>query len=293
MTRSTVTALSASLVLSALSFACSGTAGPDTTSSPGTISATTPDVLREPVAPTAHGKVRRIGEALGQVGLRADQRTALETLAADAEARQMTVQAAQQELGAALAAQIAVGSLDRDALAPKTIALVDAMSDAAPKDRSAFEAVHDILDPGQRTDFATAMEAGGHGAHFAGMMMKGLAERGQEWAAGLGLSQEQHDAIETIFREAHHGGHHDGQGPRGGFHGEGRGRGLFEAFKGETFSFDAVSPPEDVGAKVSGMMDHVLEVVEKALPILTPAQRVLAAEKMRDHLAEMPFGRGI
>jgi Spy/CpxP family protein refolding chaperone len=299
MNRFALTALSGSLVLSGLSFACSGAPGPDPTSTPTAAAAggaVSVDVAREPVAPTTHGRVKRIGEALGQVDLRADQRAQLEALAADAEARQVTVLATRQELGAALAGQITRGALDRDALSAKVSAVVDAMSDSQPKDRAAFEAVHAILDPGQRAAFAVAMETTGHGSHLAGMMMKGLAERGQEWAAGLGLSEEQHAAIETIFREAHHwhpegAGHRDG--PRGFMHGEGHGRGVLEAFKADTFSFDAVSPPEDLGAKVSGMTDHMLDVVDKALPILTPAQRVLAADKVQRHMEDMPFGHGI
>jgi len=44
-----------------------------------------------------------------------------------------------------------------------------------------------------------------------------------------------------------------------------------------------VAPPQDLGAKATAMCDHMLGVAEVALPILTPQQRSIAAQKLREH----------
>ena len=67
-----------------------------------------------------------------------------------------------------------------------------------------------------------------------------------------------------------------------------RGKAILEAFKADTFSFDAVAPAEDVGARVAGMSARLLDVVEKVLPLLTADQRGLAAQKIREHADRLP-----
>ena len=60
---------------------------------------------------------------------------------------------------------------------------------------------------------------------------------------------------------------------------------MLEAFKGDSFSMDAVAPPEDVRAGAHEISGRMLEMVETVLPILTPEQRTLAAAKLRDRAA--------
>jgi hypothetical protein len=291
MTRWTILSLlSVSLAFPACSGAAPTEGAPATA---GEVGAT-----RAPVAPLAHGKVRRIGDALGQVALRPDQRSAIESLAADAEARQTAGLGARHDLVTTLAAQVASGTIDRDALAPKVDAIVAAMTDAQPKDRAAFETLHAILDPAQRAEFADAMESHGADGKLAGMMKgfaaSGIGGPGKQWEDDLNLSAEQRVAFEQILHDAF-GGHHGPRGEGHGWHHHGmmHGRALLEAFKADTFSFDEVSPAEDLASKTSTMTTHVLDVVDKVLPLLTTDQRATAAQKITERAADLPLAPGL
>jgi Spy/CpxP family protein refolding chaperone len=285
------TALSASLLASALVLACSGAVTTDPSMASGAAAANIGDlsnveVTRAPVGAAARGRVKRIGDALGQVALRGDQRAQLEALAADADGRLGVGLAAKQDLATALAAQVAAGTIDRAALAPKVTAMVAAMTAAQAKDRAAFEAVHGILDAGQRAEFVDAMEQNPHAGH--GWDMVNHRGPGQRWADELSLSDDQRATFEQILHDSF-AGHHHGDGP-GFLHGMGHGKALLEAFRADAFSFDAASPAEDIGGKTSGMVAHLLDVAEKVLPILTPEQRALAAKKILEHAGELPVG---
>jgi hypothetical protein len=78
--------------------------------------------------------------------------------------------------------------------------------------------------------------------------------------------------------------------PGRGFHGDHHGKAILEAFKGETFSFDAVAPMEDHGAKAALMAGHMIDVVEKVLPLLTADQRSIAAQKLLERAEHGPMG---
>ena len=57
---------------------------------------------------------------------------------------------------------------------------------------------------------------------------------------------------------------------------------VMSAFKQDRFVMDEVAPAMDVAAKAQKMSEHMLGVAEAALPVLTPAQRAIAAQKLRD-----------
>ena len=59
------------------------------------------------------------------------------------------------------------------------------------------------------------------------------------------------------------------------------------AFKQDRFVMDEVSPAMDVAAKARKMTDHMLGVAQVALPVLTPQQRAIAAQKLRDRAEGM------
>ena len=103
----------------------------------------------------------------------------------------------------------------------------------------------------------------------------------QQWAADLNLSDDQKaqikDAMVQRFKAAGHEMKHDWEGAKH------QGKQVMEAFKGDRFVFDEVAPAKDVAAQVSRTSEHMLGVAEAALPILTPAQRTLAAQKLREH----------
>jgi hypothetical protein len=61
-----------------------------------------------------------------------------------------------------------------------------------------------------------------------------------------------------------------------------RGAKLMKAFEQDRFVMDEVAPPLDVSRKAQRTSEHMLGVAEAALAVLTPQQRVLAAQKLRD-----------
>jgi hypothetical protein len=102
----------------------------------------------------------------------------------------------------------------------------------------------------------------------------------KEWATALSLTDDQKTQIKTALQAQHAA--HAGGGEHAEHHG-GHGHAMLEAFRGDTFSMDAVAPAGNATKSVGNMSEHTLGIVTTVLPILTPAQRTLAAQKIRDH----------
>lgn len=260
-----------SLVLAAPLMGCGGSVGAGQT-------ATTAGT-RAPIAQNAHGQLKFLGAALGDVPLTGAQRGQIERLAADAEARHEPALQARQELMLILAAQVEAGTIDRTALQPKVDAIAAVARSAQSADRAAFEQLHAILTPDQRVAFADAVEArGSRAVEFAAH--GGL----KQWADSLNLTDVQRDQIKGILTQnagiprAHDGGQeHDGH-----WEGGRRGAKILEAFKADRFVFDEVVPVRDAGQGVETMADRFLTVAAQVLPLLTPRQRATAAARLRD-----------
>jgi Spy/CpxP family protein refolding chaperone len=263
------------LALSLALAACGGSTAADTGAQTAQNAATT-----APVGVSTHGPVKMVGDALGQVALRPDQRTELEKLAADAEARHQTVAPARKDLVEAVAAQVEAGTLDRAALQPKIDAATLAWEGIRTQDRAALERVHTILDATQRVAFADALHAqmkaarANHGGHL-GMM--------KEWATDLKLTDAQKDQIKQAFQAKGKEHGHD-------FHAEmkqqhAKGGQVMDAFKSDHFVMDEVAPKVDTKQAAAKMSGRMLGMLETVLPILTPEQRKIAADKVRAHTA--------
>ncbi len=253
---------------------------------------------RAPVASSAKGPLRVVGEALSDVPLTVGQRTHIEQLAAEAEARHGDARATRKDLTLALAVQVQAGRIDRAALAPKIDALAAALQKVQPADRASFEQLHAILGADQRVAFVDALEA--HiGEHIGAWHRTGPLK---QWADDLKLTDDQKAQIRTALK-GHFGGPRGrdavkhGQG-RDGDRGERHERGakVLAAFKQDRFVIDEVLPAKDVSKQVAHMSDRFLGVAEAVLPILTPDQRFIAAQKIRDKADTFdelgPVGRG-
>ena len=270
--------LPVALVLTSASLGCSGTA-----STEPAVASPEAATSRAPVAQSTHGVVKAIGDAMGDVPITASQRAAIESLASAADARHTATRAARHDLTLAIAAQVQAGAIDRTALQPKLDALVAALKQAQPADRAAFEQLHGLLTPDQRTAFVDAIEAriGEHVGKAKGM--HGL----HQWAADLNLSDAQRAQIKDALHRAWQAkaGGHEGHEPWG--EAKEHGQKLMAAFKQDRFVMDEVAPPRDVAARAQTMSDHLLGVAQIALPILTPEQRTIAAQKLRDRAEAM------
>jgi Spy/CpxP family protein refolding chaperone len=243
---------------------------------------------KAPIGATTHGVVKLVGEALGEVPLRADQRTALERLAVDVDAAHAKTEAGRRELMVALADQIEAGRLDRAALQPKLDRVSAEWTSVRKTDADALDRLHAILDGEQRDAFVTALKGrmkarhGEHGEHgddrvqrFGGM---------HQLMGELNLTDEQRTRIQDALRDMRRAkeGEEPGNPPhkRGaGRHKRGHGGGGFEAFRSDDFEASHMLARGD---HARGMMSgRFLGVAETILPILTPAQRKIVADKLR------------
>jgi hypothetical protein len=269
--------------------ACSGATG--TADPPATASNTTTG----PLSVSVHGPAKRVADALATVPLRADQRATIEQMAKDSETRMEPARKARGDLMLAIADQVQKGAIDRTALQPKIDAVTAAHAAAEPGNRAAFEKLHDLLTADQRLAFVNAMQAE-HNEHQGQGMREGMRGRMQKWASDVGLSQDQQDQIKTKMQarwESHlavaatgvdqTGAVKDGRMMAAGYKMHEQYKAMLEAFKGDTFKMDQVAPVGDHREMANGFAGHMLGMLETALPVLTPDQRVIAANKVREH----------
>ena len=269
--------------------ACSGATG--TSDPPATASNTTTG----PLNVTVHGPAKRVADALATVPLRADQRATIEQMAKDAETRMEPARKARGDLMLAIADQVQKGAIDRTALQPKIDAVAAAHQSAQPGNRAAFEKLHDLLTPEQRLAFVNAMEAEHHDQKGPGQRGEGMRGRMNKWATDLGLSQDQQDQIKTKMQarwQAHFAGAVTGADQTGAVQdghmmAEGHKmheqyKAMLEAFKGDNFKMDQVAPAQDHREMANGFAGHMLGMLETSLSVLTPEQRNIAANKLRE-----------
>jgi hypothetical protein len=221
----------------------------------------------QPIATRSAGPLRLVGEAFADVPLDPEQRRAVAALLEDVGARHAAVGGAMREAAAELAAQIDAGKLDRAALRPEIDGIADAMSKSQPLDRAAIERLHAMLDIEQRQMLADALE---ERIEIAGEGLKPW-NKWEMWKRELVLTDEQRDAIahDVIARIGWTWGWEWGHEPPA--------HDLLDQFPDDDFVLDEVAPPVDLHAVVATRSARALDIVEAALPHLTPSQRKTAA----------------
>jgi Spy/CpxP family protein refolding chaperone len=264
-------------------------------------------VTKAPIAPQTHGVVKVFGDALGEVALRPDQRTELEKVALAAEQRHLAMADGKKDLMLAVADQIEKGAIDRSALQPKIDRIVADLEKGRPEDTASLARIHAILDPEQRAAFADALEAkfkshhGGWkhgGGDKAEQAAKGEvddhagAPKGMhglmQLAADLKLTDDQKSQIKDALKAGH-----EGHSFRDMHERMSEGKKVLESFRSDSFDANVATPaPEKMRERAATGTSRALGVAEKILPILTPEQRKLAADKLRTMAgsgAELPF----
>ncbi|HEX7667167.1 MAG TPA: hypothetical protein VF407_21700 [Polyangiaceae bacterium] len=282
------------LALSIPAIGC-GSAGtePQTQAGSGT-TATDSNTTVAPVAANSHGMVRFVSEALSQVPLRADQRTAIEKLAADSEARHAEGKTTRAALTTAIASQIEAGKIDRTALQPQIDAMTAEWQKNQPLDTAAFQQLHDLLDASQRQAFVDAFRANMQAKHAEHKAKDGEGHHGgpgakmDEWATALNLTDAQKDQIKAAmtqeFMAKNMTGGNSFQDRMKEFKADHDKRSaLFDQFKNDDFKVDALMPGNGPDAKehATEMATHMLHFAEIAMPTLTADQRKIAADRLR------------
>lgn len=254
---------------------------------------------KAPVATNAHGMVKLVGEALGEVPLRPEQRAEIEKLASEAEARHAPTAGVRKELILAFADQVEKGAIDKTALQPQVDKATADLEKLRADDRAALARLHGILDAEQRNAFVDALEKqmkakrGEHRDHAGAI---GGFGKLKQLADDLKLTEAQRDQIREALKEAHKEAKGGGawkqhaRGEHGPSHGAWKGRHhggkrAFEAFRENKLDLDKVAPPHDTKAMAQLGVGRMSVVAEKILPILTPEQRKLAADKIRSMAA--------
>jgi Spy/CpxP family protein refolding chaperone len=253
---------------------------------------------KAPVGTNTHGFVKVAGEALGEVPLRTEQRTELEKIATEADQRHASMADGRKDLANTIADQIEKGTIDKAALQPKIDRVVADFEKVKPADQQAIARVHQILDADQRNAFVDALEKKLHEAREHHEGKHGGFGHMMKLADDLKLTDAQRDQIKTVLKDAHKdhaGGPHGGEWHRGeGWkaHEGGPKHGL-EAFRSDKFDANAMAGPHggDVKERAAEGTTRMLTLAEKILPILTPEQRKIAADKLRAMSAngETPF----
>ena len=224
--------------------------------------------------PTEVAHFGLLREALDKVSLRADQKAQIDQLAAAAKARHEGVRAAHAALRGAIADQILAGKIDRAALKPQIDALLASVDQTRPDDRQALVQLHDLLDAKQRGELVDAVESS-----FKSRMQEHHGRGGpQKWAADLNLTGAQREQIKAAVHDQFQ---QNGGAMREQWRGaHEQGRRLLQSFREEKFTLDGAAPLFGRD-KIEHGVDRMLDLATVALPILTPEQRAIAAQKVR------------
>ena len=211
-----------------------------------------------------------VARALALSSLTPAQRTAVERLVETRRAAEVPVKQADARVLTALATQVEQASLDRQALAPDLQARDGAAAAAHTVDAQTLQQLHDLLTPAQRGELVDAMEAGGHahGEHGHGARLAHMEQR-------LGLTDQQEAQIAANLR-AEHQGAADGGHP--GAH-EG-GRAWLESFRSDSFTANGNGGPQ-----AGHRGEHLENLMQAILPVLSPAQRAQLATQLRHRAA--------
>ncbi len=292
LVRSIAFSLSVAAGISMAAVACGGSVehSPQTSASAAT---------KAPIGTNTHGFVKLVGDALGEVPLRPEQRTEIEKLASEAEARHAPMADARKDLMLAFADQLEKGSIDKTALQPKLDKVKADLEKIRADDRAALTKLHGLLDAEQRNAFVDALEKQMKGKRGERVeRMKGGFGKLKQLADDLKLTDDQRTQIREAMREArkegrgqksgNEGWRHRARGEQGPSHAEGKrgghhGKRAIEAFREEKLDLDKLAPAHGTQARFGA--DRMTRFAEKVLPILTPEQRKVAADKVRSMAA--------
>jgi Spy/CpxP family protein refolding chaperone len=216
--------------------------------------------------------VELVEEALQGIDLRPDQSDALKKLGDEVNTKVDSVEEARRGFLLALADQIESGKVDATALHPQIEKVVDAAKAASPDLRSAFEKLHDVLDPQQRRQFVDNFRASMK-KHAADIDPKAQMER---WAKTLDLTDDQKEKIGGIV----------GKDTVANDVARARIELILAAFPGDQFSWNDLVPESAVPSRTERMLTRMADVCSQVTAILTPDQRKLSAKAIRDKVAK-------
>ncbi len=234
-------------------------------------SSSTNDTTGSTVSGDPYGPEALAADALSKVCLSDDQRGAVEQLGREVKPKAEEVSTARHAFE-----QVRADNFDESALKPKIDDLVKAREDASPVLRKALEDLHGILDTGQRSAFADAIEG----------RMKQISDSSKSWlnslATDINLSDDQKSRIKDVLTKEQADNEVDLD----------RAKAVFDAFKGDTFSIEQVVPESDVGMRTRACAEHMVDSARQVADILTADQRTKLADKIESRIEGGATGAG-
>jgi Spy/CpxP family protein refolding chaperone len=240
-----------------------------------------------------HGGVTLfIAMSLDTLGVSPEQRAAVEKIRTDLHARMEPARAAEQNLAATLADQLAAGNIDPakvDAAVARVTATAAAVHDAST---DALNDLHAALTPSERAALVDKVES-----HWA-VWQKANAEETRPatkdggyiaiLTTDLGLTPDQADKIRAGLGEGTKAvPRFDPQEIATHL------RAFGDAFRSEKFDAKLLTTASGANAHMAGWgAAHMARFVETAAPVLTPEQRVKLAARLREHASHNPSAEG-
>jgi Spy/CpxP family protein refolding chaperone len=229
-----------------------------------------------------------LGEALKLDTLSPDQRAAIEGLIRQHRDARIPVRAADAKVLTTLAEQVGRSSIDHDALAPALQAERVAGVAEGTVERDVLGRLHTLLTPAQRSQLVDALDANkAHGEHRA---HEGRGQRDAGWLGGhamegLSLTPEQKSQIAGNLRAERSTADEDsGRGPAARQDDRRRERRqALETFRGDSFDPAVVVRVEHRGERA----EHLMRAM---IPVLTPSQRAMVADRLRARAAHESRG---
>lgn len=231
-----------------------------------------------------HGGVTLlIAMSLDTLSVTPEQQAAVETIRTSLHTRMAPARAAEQGLVAALADGVASASIDTakvDAAVAQVTTTAATVHDACT---DALNALHAVLTPRQRTALVDRVEA-----HWAVWQKANAEEPGPTYpndghvatlVLKLGLNAEQVDKIRAAFGDrASAQPRFDPQMIATHL------RAFGDAFRSEKFDAKGLATASTANAHMVGWgAAHMARFVETVSPVLTPDQRAIFAQRLREH----------
>ncbi len=221
----------------------------------------------------------KLQKLMNKLGLRADQRATLETMAKDLESKLAPARKLRGEVIAEVVRELRAGKVERaklEALLKKAEALHATLR---PTVLLALNNVHRTLDATQRGKLVDLMDRPRGRGHGHGHGFRAL----REVAKKLKLSDDQLDRIQAAVKEA--GG---GMGERLSLmvklHDQVED--AKQAFKGDRFNAPDLEILKAVPGLVRTRVERAIRAAEKILPILSAEQRAAAAKLIEEHASK-------
>jgi Spy/CpxP family protein refolding chaperone len=222
--------------------------------------------------PDGHLPMVDLALKLDGLKLRPEQRTTLEAMQTDLQAKTGEVRKEGKALALLLASSLDAGKFDSTAVEGQIAKVKTALDAQKPVHQAAMAKLHDTLDKDQRQ----ALVDGMHGKLKGGHEGKGFGMK--KFMGDLNLTADQKDALHAAMKQQHKsnpdkGAQHEWSS------GKDQMKQMADAFVSD--QFDAQNT--HVGMHAGGFAVRAAKFVEVAIPILDADQRAALAKTIRAH----------